>query len=184
MPPRRRTFYLADATLLSNTKVLRLQRQHPDEWLSAIGAFHVLIGIATLNSSPKLSPSDIDDVLGTQSGVVSLLRTAGLMTPTGIDRATFNEWCPKSRPRYPSDDKPRRNSGGDSADSGGVGRDSGGIRTESGGMPTSTTTSSTTSTSSSRGMTTDELLRKRDEEDRAEMARRSPNGKAGLRVAK
>ena len=45
MPPRRRTFYLADATLLSNPKVLRLKRLHPDDWLSVLGGFHLLISI-------------------------------------------------------------------------------------------------------------------------------------------
>ena len=117
MPPRRRTFYLADATLLSNPKILRLRRQHPDDWISVVGAFHLLIGVATLNGSPKLTQDDISDVLGGRDDLIVTLRSAGLMTPTGIDKATFNDWCPKPRPQYPSD---RNRSGGKSADSGGV----------------------------------------------------------------
>lgn len=154
MPPRRRTFYLADATLLSNPKILRLRHAHPDEWLAVLGGFHVLIGVATLNGSPKLSPSDIADVLGDQETVIALMREAGLMTPTGIDRATFNEWCPKPRPVYPSDKKPRNHSGGNTSDSAGVGADSGGVGTESGGIPTSSTSSSSSSKAgaSSRGV--------------------------------
>ena len=151
MPPRRRTFYLADATLLSNPKVLRLQRQHPDEWLAVLGAFHVLIGVATLNGSPKLSEADIDDVLGDQKSLTDLARSVGLMTSTGIDRATFNDWCPKPRPQYPSDKKPRNHSGGNGTDSGGVGRNSGGVVSESGGMPTSSPSSASTTASPSRG---------------------------------
>lgn len=141
MPPRRRTFYLADATLLSNPKILRLRRQQPDEWITVVGAFHLLIGVATLNGSPKLTHDDISDVLGGRDDVIALLRDAGLMTPTGIDRATFNDWCPKPRPQYPSDRKPRPHSGGKRADSGGVGSDSGGVDTESDGMPTSSSSS-------------------------------------------
>lgn len=153
MPPRRRTFYLADATLLSNPKIRGLARTEPDRWLTAIGAFHVLIGVATLNGSPRLTPQEISDTLGDGHGdVIALLRTVGLMTPTGISRSTFEDWCPKARPQYPSDKKPRRNSGGDDTDSGGVGRDSGGVRSDSGGMPTSSTSSSTKAASSSRGV--------------------------------
>jgi hypothetical protein len=175
MPPRRRTFYLADATLLSNPKILRLRRQHPDEWLSVLGGFHVLIGVATLNGSPKLSQDEISDVLGDQTDVIALLRDVGLMTPTGIDRATFNDWCPKPRPQYPSDKKPRKHSGGKGTDSGGVGRDSGGIGAESGGMPTSTTSSPSKASSSSRvvngSASAADVLKQRDEEDAIERAR-------------
>lgn len=152
MPPRRRTFYLADATLLSNPKVIRLRHRHPDEWLAVLGGFHVLIGVATLNGSPRLSRDEIDDVLGGDGTLHELLRSTGLLTRTGIDKATYEEWCPKTRPKYPSDDKPRRNSGGDDADSGGVGPDSAGVggnSAESGGVPTSTTTSSPSSASGS-----------------------------------
>ena len=154
MPPRRRTFYLADATLLSNPKILRLRRQHPDDWITVVGAFHLLIGVATLNGSPKLSQDDISDVLGGRDDLIARLRDAGLMTPQGIDRATYNDWCPKPRPQYPSDRKPRNRSGGNAPDSGGVGPDSGGVGTESGGMPTSTTSSSSSSkaASSPRGV--------------------------------
>lgn len=154
MPPRRRTFYLADATLLSNPKVRRLSRTHPDEWLAVIGAFHVLIGVATLNGSPKLTTDEITDVLGGHEDLVTLLRGAGLMTARGIDRATFEEWTPKARPKYPSD-VPRPS--GDTSDSDGVDPDSGGISDDSAdsagippdsdGMPTSTTTSSSSSVS-------------------------------------
>ena len=151
MPPRRRTFYLADATLLSNPKILRLRRQHPDDWIAVVGAFHLLIGVATLNGSPKLAQDDISDVLGGRDDLIGRLREAGLMTPTGIDRATFNDWCPKPRPQYPSD---RNRSGGKGADSGGVGRDSTGVGADSDGMPTSSSSSSSgaTSASSSRGV--------------------------------
>lgn len=148
MPPRRRTFYLADATLLSNPKILRLRRAHPAEWLAVVGGFHVLIGVATLNGSPKLSPDDITDVLGDDETVIRLMREAGLMTATGIDRATFNDWIPKPRPRYPSDDNPRPHSGGKRADSGVVGRDSAGVHSESGGIPTSSTSSPSASAAS------------------------------------
>lgn len=151
MPPRRRTFYLADATLLSNPKVLRLRRDHPDEWLSVLGAFHILIGVATLNGSPRLSESDITDVLGEQTVVIGLLRDVGLMTATGIDRVTFNDWCPKPRPQYPSDKKPRRRSAGKRPDSGGVGTDSGGVGPESDGIPTSSSSSASPSKASSGG---------------------------------
>jgi len=146
MPPRRRTFYLADATLLSNPKILRLRRQHPDEWVTVIGAFHLLIGVATLNGSPKLAQNDISDVLGGRDDLIELLREAGLMTPTGIDRATFNDWCPKPRPQYPSD---RNRSGGKGADSGGVGPDSGGVGAESRGIPTSSSSSASSSKTAS-----------------------------------
>jgi hypothetical protein len=149
MPPRRRTFYLADATLLSNPKVRRLSRTHPDEWLAVIGAFHVLIGVATLNGSPKLSSEEITDVLGGHEDLVTLLRGAGLMTARGIDKATFDEWTPKARPKYPSDDKPRPDSGGVHPDSGGVGHDSDGIPGDSDGIPTSVTSSSSGSTTAS-----------------------------------
>lgn len=178
MPPRRRTFYLADATLLSNPKILRLRRQHPDEWIAVVGAFHLLIGVATLNGSPKLTHDDISDVLGGQDELIARLREAGLMTPTGIDRATFNDWCPKPRPIYPSDLKPRKRSARNKHDSGGVGHDSGGVGTESGGIPTSSTTSSssTATTSSSRGVAArplvaadDDPLTLRDAEDAAEI---------------
>lgn len=154
MPPRRRTFYLADATLLSNPKILRLQRQHPDDWITVVGAFHLLIGVATLNGSPKLAQNDISDVLGGRDDLIERLREAGLMTPTGIDRATFNDWCPKPRPQYPSDKKPRDRSGGNGPDSGGVGHDSAGVGTDSDGMPTSSTSSPSSSktASPSRGV--------------------------------
>jgi len=159
MPPRRRTFYLADATLLSNPKILRLKRLHPDDWLSVVGAFHLLIGVATLNGSPRLSKDDIEDVLGGHATVAELLRSAGLMTRTGIDRATFEEWTPKPRPKYPSDGGVKSDSDGVEPDSAVVGTDSAGIKpipSESDGMPTSSTSSSSVSTaassSSSRGV--------------------------------
>lgn len=152
MPPRRRTFYLADATLLSNPKILRLRRQHPDDWITVVGAFHLLIGVATLNGSPKLSQDDISDVLGGRDDVIATLRVAGLMTPSGIDRATFEDWCPKPRPQYPSDRKPRRRSAGNKHDSAGVGHDSAGVGTESGGMPTSSSSSVATTKASSGGV--------------------------------
>lgn len=153
MPPRRRTFYLADATVLSNSKVRGLSRDHPRDWLAAWGAFHVLIGVATLNGSPRLSSRDLTDVLGPEhSDLVAMLRRVGLLTRSGIDPETFDEWCPKARPKYPSDykgDKP--DSDGIVSDSGGVGGDS----AESDGVPTSATSSSSGSkagaSSSSRG---------------------------------
>ena len=151
MPPRRRTFYLADATVLSNSKVRGLARSNPDEWLSAWGAFHVLIGVATLNGHPRLSSRDVADVLGPEHlHLAELLRKVGLLTRSGIDPETFEEWCPKPRPKYPSDyagAKP--DSDGVDPDSAGVSRDS----AESDGAPTSTTSSSSASktASSSRG---------------------------------
>jgi hypothetical protein len=164
MPPRRRTFYLADATILSNVKVRKLARVHPDRWLSAWGAFHVLIGVATLNGSPRLTRDDVLETIGPEhDDLLDLLRDAGLLSKTGIDAATFKEWCPKPRPRYPSDDT---RSGGAGSDSGGMGSDSGGVRGDSAGVrhdsegtppesPTSATSSSsgstTASSSSSRG---------------------------------
>src|SRR6185369_2481595 len=137
MPPRRRTLYLADATVLSNSKVRGLSRDHPRDWLAAWGAFHVLIGVATLNGSPRLSSRDLTDVLGPEHGdLVEMLRRVGLLTRSGIDPATFEEWCPKARPKYPSD-------------YGGVGADS----AESNGASTSSTSSSSKAgaSSSSRG---------------------------------
>jgi hypothetical protein len=149
MPPRRRTFYLADATVLSNSKVRGLSRDHPRDWLAAWGAFHVLIGVATLNGSPRLSSRDLADVLGPEHGdLVELLRRVGLLTRSGIDPETFEEWCPKPRPKYPSDYR------GDKANSGGVGPDSGGVggnSAESNGVPTSSTSSSSDTASPSRG---------------------------------
>jgi len=153
MPPRRRTFYLADATVLSNAKVRGLSREHPRDWLAAWGAFHVLIGVATLNGSPRLSSRDLTDVLGPEHGdLVKMLQKVGLLTRSGIDPETFEEWCPKPRPKYPSD------SGGGKPDSGGVDPDSGGVgadSAESNGAPTSTTSSAssskTASSSPSRG---------------------------------
>lgn len=155
MPPRRRTFYLADATVLSNAKVRRLARQHPDDWLSAWGAFHILIGVATLNGSPRLTEDDIIDTLGEDHAHLAVtLREAGLLTRTGIEPATFKEWCPKPRPKYPSD---RRGSTGTDNDSDGVSTDSDGIGHDSKVTPTESPTSSTTSTSSSStGSTTSE----------------------------
>jgi hypothetical protein len=152
MPPRRRTFYLADATLLSNPKVIRLRSRHPDQWLAVLGGFHVLIGVATLNGSPRLSQDEISDVLGGDGSLTGLLREAGLLTRTGIDKGTFEEWCPKARPEYPSDRKRRKGSDGDDDDSDGVGRDSavvGDNSAESGGVPTSTTTSPSSSKAAS-----------------------------------
>ena len=152
MPPRRRTFYLADATLLSNPKILRLRRDHPDEWLAVLGGFHVLIGVATLNGSPKLTSAEISDVLGDEVHVSELLRAAGLMTATGIDRATFNDWCPKPRPQYPSDRKPRKPrkpSAGKPSDSAGVRADSAVVGTDSDGIPTSSSSSTALAASSS-----------------------------------
>lgn len=163
MPPRRRTFYLADATLLANSKVRRLMR-HPD-WLGAIGTFHILIGVATLNDSPDFSDADCDDLLGEESRpYVLMLRTVGLMTETGLDAATFEEWKPKPRPRYPSDDRTPAESDGitpttaesdgvgvpklafpRSSESAGVGRNS----AEKVGMPTSSTSSSSSSSTNS-----------------------------------
>lgn len=154
MPPRRRTFYLADATILSNPKVRGVARSHPRDWLAAWGAFHVLIGVATLNGSPRLSSRDIADVLGPEAtDLVELLRQVGLLTRSGIDPATFEEWCPKPRPKYPSDNRGgRSDSGVINDDSGGVGVDS----AESNGAPTSTSSSSsgspTASSPSSRGV--------------------------------
>lgn len=113
MPPRRRTFYLADATVLANPKVRGLSRSNPDEWLAAWGAFHILIGVATINGSPRLSSRDLADVLGPEHvHLAELLRRVGLLTRSGIDPDTFAEWCPKPRPHYPSDDTrgDRRNS--------------------------------------------------------------------------
>ncbi len=143
MPPRRRTFYLADATALSNTKVRRLQRD--DRWLSAWGAFHILIGVATLEDDPTFTEDECEDLLGAGSSEWALmLRGVGLMDANGLDPATFEEWKPKPRPRYPSDGVPRSQT------------DSGGVRddyAEKTGMPTSSSssTSSTASSSSSRG---------------------------------
>ena len=156
MPPRRRTFYLADATLLSNPKIRGLTRREPERWVAVIGAFHVLIGVATLNGSPRLTRQEITDTLGDgHDDLIDLLRAVGLMTPTGISRSTFEDWCPKARPQYPSDKKPRGNSGGNGTDSGGVGPDSGGVGTDSGGIPTSSSSSGSSalaaSSSSSRG---------------------------------
>lgn len=140
MPPRRRTFYLADATALSNGKVRRLTRLHPDVWLAAWGAFHVLIGVATLNGSPRLTDADVTDTLGTDHDhLAAVLREVGLLTRNGVDPQTFRDWCPKPRPKYPSD-------------SGGARPDSDGIRptpAESDPIPMESPTSSTTSTSSS-----------------------------------
>lgn len=152
MPPRRRTFYLADATALSNGKVRRLARQHPDDWLSAWGAFHILIGVATLNGSPRLTDDDIVDALTPDfERLVPILREAGFLTRTGIDAKTFAEWCPKPRPKYPSD---RKGSDGDTTDSDGVGSDSAGVDGRSEGTPTeSPTTTSTSSSSSTTGST-------------------------------
>jgi hypothetical protein len=154
MPPRRRTFYLADATVLSNSKVRGLSREHPRDWLAAWGAFHVLIGVATLNGHPRLSSRDLADTLGPEhADLVVMLRKVGLLTRSGIDPETFEEWCPKPRPKYPSDYN------GKPPDSGGVGSDSGGVSVdsaESNGAPTSTTSSSSASSSkaasSSRGV--------------------------------
>jgi hypothetical protein len=144
MPPRRRTFYLADATVLSNSKVRRLARQHPDDWLAAWGAFHILIGVATLNGSPRLTDEDVTDTLGADHDrLADVLRDAGLLTRTGIDPATFREWCPKPRPRYPSDSR------GITPDSDGVPPDSGGIEHDSARTPTESPTSSTSSSSTS-----------------------------------
>lgn len=153
MPPRRRTFYLADATVLSNSKVRGLSRDHPRDWLAAWGAFHVLIGVATLNGSPRLSSRDLTDVLGPEHGdLVEMLRRVGLLTRSGIDPATFEEWCPKARPKYPSDYR------GDKSDSDGIPPDSGGVghdSAESNGASTSSTSSSsspeTASSPPSRG---------------------------------
>ena len=143
MPPRRRTFYLADATVLSNSKVRGLSRDHPRDWLAAWGAFHVLIGVATLNGSPRLSSRDLTDVLGPEhSDLVAMLRRVGLLTRSGIDPETFEEWCPKARPKYPSDYRgDKSDSDGIDADSAGVGADS----AESDGAPTSTSSSSSVS---------------------------------------
>jgi hypothetical protein len=150
MPPRRRTFYLADATLLSNPKIRGLARQEPDRWITVIGAFHILIGVATLNGSPRLTSQEIADTLGDgHDDLIGLLRGVGLMTSTGISRSTFEDWCPKPRPRYPSDEKPRPHSGGKGTDSGGVAADSGGIDTDSDGMPTSTTSSTSSAIAAS-----------------------------------
>ena len=151
MPPRRRTFYLADATVLSNSKVRGLSRDHPRDWLAAWGAFHVLIGVATLNGHPRLSSRDLTDVLGPEhADLVALLRRVGLLTRSGIDPETFEEWCPKARPKYPSDynGKPP-DSGGIDPDSGGVGQDS----AESDGVSTSSSSSGSKAgaSSSSRG---------------------------------
>lgn len=180
MPPRRRTFYLADATVLSNSKVRGLSRAHPRDWLAAWGAFHVLIGVATLNGSPRLSSQDIADVLGPEaSDLVSHLRRVGLLSRSGIDPETFDEWCPKPRPKYPSDSK------GVKSDSAGIVSDSGGVvsdSAESNGVPTSSTTSSSVSTtasaSPSRGVaasaTKVDVLKQRDDEDAAERARIRP----------
>lgn len=147
MPPRRRTFYLADATVLSNSKVRGLARSHPRDWLAAWGAFHVLIGVATLNGSPRLSSRDIADVLGPEAGdLVDHLRRVGLLTRSGIDPETFEEWCPKPRPKYPSDNR------GDKSDSDGITDDSAGVgddSAESDGAPTSTTSSSSPSKAAS-----------------------------------
>jgi len=164
MPPRRRTFYLADATVLSNSKVRGLSRDHPRDWLAAWGAFHVLIGVATLNGSPRLSSRDLTDVLGPEHGdLVEMLRRVGLLTRSGIDPATFEEWCPKARPKYPSDYRGvASDSDGIPPDSGGVGADS----AESNGASTSSTSSSSKAgaSSSSRG------------------AGRSANGRNGLKA--
>lgn len=147
MPPRRRTFYLADATVLSNSKVRGLARSHPRDWLAAWGAFHVLIGVATLNGSPRLSSRDIADVLGPEAGdLVEHLRRVGLLTRSGIDPETFEEWCPKPRPKYPSDNRGgKADSDGIDGDSAGVGDDS----AESNGAPTSSTSSSSGSLTAS-----------------------------------
>ena len=165
MPPRRRTFYLGDATILSNPKVRRLARQHPDRWLSVLGAFHVLIGVATLNGSPRLTRDEITDTIGEgHDDLIGLLREVGLMTTTGIRRETFDAWTPKARPKYPSDEKGRPNtaeSDGETRNSAGVGRsitefrrNSDGVHADSGGVPTSSTSSSssTGSTSPSDGV--------------------------------
>jgi hypothetical protein len=154
MPPRRRTFYLADATVLSNSKVRGLARDYPRDWLAAWGAFHVLIGGATLNGSPRLSSRDLADVLGPEhADLLNLLRRVGLLTRSGIDPDTFEEWCPKPRPRYPSDDRGNKSdSDGITSDSDGVGRNS----AEKDGVPTSSSSSSSpskaASSSSSRGV--------------------------------
>lgn len=104
MPPRRRTFYLADATVLSNSKVRRLTARYPDDWLAAWGAFHILIGVATLNGSPKLPVEDVAVTLGPDhTRLTAMLREVGLLSRGGIDPDTFTEWCPKPRPKYPSD---------------------------------------------------------------------------------
>jgi len=154
MPPRRRTFYLADATVLSNSKVRGLSREHPRDWLAAWGAFHVLIGVATLNGHPRLSSRDLADTLGPEhADLIAMLRKVGLLTRSGIDPDTFEEWCPKPRPKYPSD------SAGVKGDSAGVVPDSVGVgknSAESDGVPTSTSSSSsgstTASSSTSRGV--------------------------------
>jgi hypothetical protein len=181
MPPRRRTFYLADATVLSNSKVRGLSREHPRDWLAAWGAFHVLIGVATLNGHPRLSSRDLTDTLGPEhADLLAMLRRVGLLTRSGIDPETFEEWCPKARPKYPSDynGKPP-DSGGVGSDSGGVGQDS----AESDGASTSTTSSSSSSGAASsppsRGVgrsaaSGPDVLRQRDDEDAAEMARPRP----------
>jgi hypothetical protein len=165
MPPRRHTFYLADATILSNPKFRRLARGGPD-WISCVGAFHILIGVATLEGSPYFTDEDIEDILGTEAMPwVVMLRKVGLMTATGLDPDTFEDWRPKARPRYPSDGVPGSQTDSDGvggittesphklprnqAGSGGVGFDSNGIGTDSDGIPTSTSSSSSGSTTQS-----------------------------------
>jgi hypothetical protein len=184
VPPRRRTFYLADATVLSNSKVRSLARSHPRDWLAAWGAFHVLIGVATLNDSPRLTSRDIEDVLGPEVGdLVEHLRRLGLLTRSGIDPETYEEWCPRPRPKYPSDSKgAKADSAGITTDSGGVGPDS----AESNGVPTSTTSSSATAASSSSSRGAEEKttpLRKREDDDGKVSEFRSrvapPGSKAG-----